>query len=77
MRLSLAWSTGVFAQFSLSSIKQMDVFKALFWIGILVLLASHVPMLTGGMRTHAIVALSGTAAVFVGSKLGREFLGLA
>lgn len=55
----------------------MDAFKALFWVGIIVLVASHVTMLTGGMRTHAIVALSGTAAVFVGSKLGREFLGLA
>jgi uncharacterized membrane protein YhiD involved in acid resistance len=55
----------------------MDIFKGLFWIGILVLIASHVPMLAGGMRTHALVALSGTAAVFVGSKLGREFLGLA
>jgi uncharacterized membrane protein YhiD involved in acid resistance len=55
----------------------MDAFKALFWIGILILIASHIPMLTGGMRTHAIVALSGTAAVFVGSKIGREFLGLA
>jgi hypothetical protein len=55
----------------------MDIFKALFWVGIVVLIVSHVPMLNGGMRTHAIVALSGTAAVFVGSKIGREFLGLA
>jgi hypothetical protein len=55
----------------------MDTFTILFWVGILVLIASHVPMLTGGMRTHAIIALSGTAAVFVGSKIGREFLGLA
>jgi hypothetical protein len=55
----------------------MDLYKALFWTGIVILIASHVPMLTGGMRTHALVALSGTAAVFVGSKLGREFLGLA
>ena len=55
----------------------MDTFAILFWVGILVLIVSHVPMLAGGMRTHAIIALSGTAAVFVGSKLGREFLGLA
>lgn len=55
----------------------MDGFRILFWIGILVLIASHVTMLNGGMRNHAIVALSGTAAVFVGSKIGREFLGLA
>jgi uncharacterized membrane protein YhiD involved in acid resistance len=55
----------------------MDPFALLFWVGILILVVSHVQMLTGGMRTHAIVALSGTAAVFLGSKLGREFLGLA
>jgi hypothetical protein len=34
-------------------------------------------MLSGSMRTHALIALTGTAAVFVGSKIGREFLGLA
>lgn len=55
----------------------MDMFTVLFWVGILVLIASHVPMLGTGMQTHAIVALSGTAAVFVGSKIGREFLGLS
>jgi hypothetical protein len=55
----------------------MDAFALLFWVGILILVVSHVQMLTGGMRTHAIVALSGTAAVFLGSKIGREFLGLA
>jgi len=55
----------------------MDAFTLLFWVGILILVVSHVQMLSGGMRTHAIVALSGTAAVFLGSKIGREFLGLA
>ena len=55
----------------------MDVFKVLFWVGIAILIGSHVPMLNGGMRTHAIIALSGTAAVFVGSKIGREFLGIS
>lgn len=55
----------------------MDAFALLFWVGILILVVSHVQMLSGGMRTHAILALSGTAAVFLGSKLGREFLGLA
>lgn len=65
------------ARFSPSSIKGMDFYKALFWIGIIVLIGSHVTMLGGGMRQHALVALSGTAAVFVGSKLGREFLGLS
>ena len=57
--------------------KQMDTFTLLFWLGLAILIGSHVPMLSGSMRTHAIVALSGTAAVFVGSKIGREFLGLA
>lgn len=55
----------------------MDTFTLLFWAGILILIVSHVPMLGGSMQTHAIIALSGTAAVFVGSKIGREFLGLA
>ena len=55
----------------------MDAFALLFWVGILILVVSHVQMLSGGMRTHAIVALSGTAAVFLGSKIGRETLGLA
>ena len=77
MPLCLARSTWVSAPFSLSIIKDMDTFKLLFWVGIVTLIASHVPMLTGSMRTHALVALSGTAAVFVGSKIGREFLGLA
>jgi hypothetical protein len=55
----------------------MDLFKALFWVGIVILIGSHVTMLNGSMRNHAIVALSGTAFVFLGSKIGREFLGLA
>jgi len=55
----------------------MDMFVAMFWVGFLILIASHVTMLTGSMRTHAIVALTGTALMFVGSKIGREFLGLA
>jgi hypothetical protein len=55
----------------------MDLFKALFWVGIFILIGSHVTMLDGSMRNHAIVALTGTTFVFVGSKIGREFLGLA
>jgi hypothetical protein len=55
----------------------MDLFKGLFWVGIFILVGSHVTMLNGSMRNHAIVALSGTALVFLGSKIGREFLGLA
>jgi carbonic anhydrase/acetyltransferase-like protein (isoleucine patch superfamily) len=77
MRLSSPQCTMASARFSLSSIKDMDFYKALFWIGIVVLIGSHVTMLGGGMRDHALVALGGTAAVFVGSKIGREVLGLA
>jgi hypothetical protein len=55
----------------------MDLFKVFFWVGIFILVASHVTMLNGAMRNHAIVSLSATALVFLGSKIGREFLGLA
>lgn len=54
----------------------MDMFVGMFWAGFLILIISHVTMLNGSMRTHAIVALTGTALMFVGSKIGREFLGL-
>lgn len=55
----------------------MDFYKALFWIGFLILIVSHVLMLNGPMRQHAMIALTGTVCMFVGSKLGREFLGIA
>jgi hypothetical protein len=54
----------------------MDMFTGMFWVGFLILIATHVTMLTGSMRTHAIVALTGTALMFVGSKIGRSFLGI-
>jgi hypothetical protein len=54
----------------------MDMFTGMFWAGFLILIASHVMMLNGSMRTHAIIALSGTALMFVGSKIGRSFLGI-
>ena len=54
----------------------MDTFTIVFWIGFFVLIASHVTMLTGEMRQHAIIALIGTAMMFVGSKIGRSFLGI-
>jgi uncharacterized membrane protein YhiD involved in acid resistance len=55
----------------------MDTFTLLFWLGLAILIGSHVPMLSGGMRTHALIALAGTALMFVGSKIGRAALGLA
>lgn len=54
----------------------MDLFAGLFWLGLLILIVSHVGMLAGEMRQHAIVALTGTGLMFVGSKIGRTFLGL-
>jgi hypothetical protein len=54
----------------------MDFYTALFWIGFAILIVSHVLMLNGPMQQHALIALGGTFSMFVGSKLGREFLGL-
>jgi hypothetical protein len=48
----------------------------MFWTGIVILVGSHV-LLFKSMPTHSTIALVGTALVFVGSKIGREFLGLA
>jgi hypothetical protein len=58
----------------------MDFYTSLFWFGFFVLLLAHVQLLREHMRTatrqHAVVALTGLALMFVGSKIGREFLGL-
>ena len=58
----------------------MDFYTSLFWIGFFILLAAHIQLLLQHMRTatrqHAVVALTGLAMMFVGSKIGREFLGL-
>ncbi len=54
----------------------MNVYVLLFWIGVLVLLVSHIFLLES-MPQHATIALTGLALMFVGSKLGREFLGIA
>ena len=48
----------------------------MFWAGVVVLVVSHV-LLFQAMPEHSTIALIGTALMFVGSKLGREFLGLA
>ena len=50
----------------------MDFYAALFWIGFFVSIASH----TVVSQHHTALALAGTAFMFVGSKLGREFLGI-
>jgi len=53
----------------------MDAYVVMFWVGIVILIASHV-LLFKSMPGHSTIALVATALVFVGSKLGREFLGL-
>jgi xanthosine utilization system XapX-like protein len=52
------------------------MYVLMFWAGVAVLVVSHV-LLFKSMPEHSTIALIGTALMFVGSKLGREFLGLA
>jgi len=58
----------------------MDFYPSLFWLGFFILLAAHIQLLSEHMQTatrrHALIALTGTFMMFVGSKLGREFLGI-
>jgi hypothetical protein len=54
----------------------MDFYVLMFWAGIVILIGSHV-LLFKSMPQHSTIALVATALVFVGSKIGREFLGLA
>ena len=51
----------------------MDSYATLFWFGFILSILSHV---VSSLQPHAFFALSGTACMFVGSKLGREFLGI-
>jgi hypothetical protein len=53
----------------------MDYYTLLFWIGFLILLIIHAQMYKVNTR-HAVVALGATSAMFIGSKIGREFLGI-
>jgi hypothetical protein len=55
----------------------MDFYTTLFWIGFFILLAAHIQLLVEtATRQHAMIALTGTAMMFVGSKIGSEFLGI-
>jgi xanthosine utilization system XapX-like protein len=54
----------------------MDLYVLMFWVGAAILLVSHL-MIFRSMPQHATIALTGLSLMFVGSKLGREFLGLA
>lgn len=58
----------------------MDFYVSLFWLGVFILLAAHIQLLLRHAKTatrqHAMIALTGLAFMFVGSKIGREFLGI-
>jgi hypothetical protein len=54
----------------------MDLYVLMFWAGIVVLIGSHI-RLVQSMPEHSITVFIATGLVFVGSKIGREFLGLA
>lgn len=58
----------------------MDFYTSLFWLGVFILLAAHIQLLRyhaqTATRQHAFVALTGLAFMFIGSKIGREFLGI-
>lgn len=58
----------------------MEFYTSLFWLGFFILLAAHLQLLREHVRTatrqHAMIALTGLAFMFVGSKIGREFLGI-
>ena len=55
----------------------MDTWTALFWLGFFILLLAHIKLLRQtATRQHAFVALTGLVFMFVGSKIGREFLGI-
>ena len=51
------------------------MYVLLFWTGVFILVVSHI-FLFKTMPQHSTIALVGTALMFVGSKLGREFLGI-
>jgi Ni/Fe-hydrogenase subunit HybB-like protein len=53
----------------------MDFFAILFWIGVLTILVSHV-LLFKSKPEHSTAMFLALACVFVGSKIGRKFLGI-
>lgn len=58
----------------------MEFWPIVFWIGFFILIAAHFQLLREHARTasrqHAVIALTGTFMMFIGSKIGREFLGI-
>ena len=53
----------------------MDFYTYLFWIGFLTLVIIHAQMLNTNTR-HAVISIVAASSMFVGSKIGREFLGI-
>ena len=53
----------------------MDFYTYLFWIGFLTVLIIHARMLNTSTR-HAVITITALMAMFLGSKIGREFLGI-
>jgi hypothetical protein len=53
----------------------MDFYTYLFWIGFLTLVIIHAQMLNTNTR-HAVVSIVAASSMFLGSKIGREFLGI-
>jgi hypothetical protein len=53
----------------------MDFYTLLFWIGFLTLVIIHAQMYKVNTR-HAVISIVAASAMFLGSKIGREFLGI-
>jgi len=53
----------------------MDFYTLLFWIGFLTVLIIHLQMINTNTR-HAVVSIVAASSMFLGSKIGREFLGI-
>jgi hypothetical protein len=53
------------------------MWATLFWLGFATMYAIHIWSVFQGRFAHAALGLLGATLMFVGSKLGREFLGIA
>ncbi len=53
----------------------MDYFTVLFWIGVFILLSLFITVFPAS-ATYSIIGLIGLTCMFVGSKIGRKFLGI-
>jgi hypothetical protein len=53
----------------------MDFYRYLFWIGFLTVVIIHARMLKTS-TLHAVISIVAASAMFLGSKIGREFLGI-